>query len=123
LAPEIILQGHFYVLDSPLYRLDTKDKVYLAYGEKEKNDIIKDLNNKNIKFIDSRFKGLGSLDVNLLSDTAMNVENRKLTQITMNDFDKAKATLEMFMDDDSAPRKEYIEEHGDKYFDYTVYEN
>jgi DNA gyrase subunit B len=123
LAPEIITNGHLYILDSPLYRLDTKDKTLLAYNEKEKNDIIRDLNKKRIKFVDSRFKGLGGLSINLLSETAMNINNRKLTQITMKDFNKAKQVLEMFMDDDSTDRKAYIEENGEKYFDYSIYED
>jgi DNA gyrase subunit B len=123
LAPEIIKQGHLYILDSPLYRIDTKDKTYLAYNEREKNDIIRNLNSNNIKFSESRFKGLGGLSVDLLSETAMHVKNRKLTQVTINDFEKAKEVLEMFMDDDSVKRKEYIEEHGEKYFDYSIYED
>ncbi|WP_125154401.1 toprim domain-containing protein [Clostridium rectalis] len=123
LAPEIIEKGYFYVLDSPLYKIDTKNKTYLAYSEKEKNDIIKNLNTDNIKFTESRFKGLGGLSVDLLSETAMNIENRKLTQITINDVEKAKNTLEMFMDDDSTDRKKYIEEFGENYFDYSIYED
>ncbi|QPW61962.1 toprim domain-containing protein [Clostridium botulinum] len=122
LAPKIIAQGHLYVLDSPLYRIDTKNKTYLAYNEKEKNNIIKNLNNQNEKFTDSRFKGLGGLSVDLLSETAMNIENRKLTQITINDIEKAKQVLEMFMDDDSTDRKQYIEKFGEQYFDYSIYE-
>lgn len=122
LAPEIITQGHLYILDSPLYRIDSKNKIYLAYSDKEKNDIIRQLNKNNNTFIESRFKGLGGLSVNLLSDTAMNVEKRKLTQITRNDITKAKEVLEMFLDDDSTDRKEYIELNGEQYFDYSIYE-
>lgn len=122
LAPQIITDGHLYILDSPLYKIDAKNKTYLAYNEKEKNDIVSNLKSKNIKFTESRFKGLGGLSVDLLSETAMHVENRKLTQITMNDIQKAKKMLELFMDDDSSDRKDYIEEHGEKYFDYSIYE-
>jgi DNA gyrase subunit B len=122
LAPMIIEKGHLYILDSPLYRLDTKDKTYLAYDDKEKNNIVKELKNTNIPFTESRFKGLGGLSVDLLSETAMNIENRKLTQITMNDIAKAKQYLEMFLDDDSTDRKIYIEKNGEQYFDYSIYE-
>lgn len=122
LAPKVITNGHLFILDSPLYRIDTKNKTYLAYSEKEKNDIMKQLNDDNTKFTSSRFKGLGGLSVDLLSETAMHIENRKLTQITMNDVVKARETLELFMDDDSTDRKKYIEEFGDNYFDYSIYE-
>lgn len=123
LAPEIIKQGHLYILDSPLYRIDTKNKTYLAYNEKEKNDIIRNLNNDKQKFVESRFKGLGGLSIDLLSETAMNVDNRKLTQVTINDYIKAKEMLEMFMDEDSSERKNFIEQYGEQYFDYSIYED
>ena len=120
LAPQLIENGHIYILESPLYRIKCKGKTYLAYDEFEKNKILKELNAKtNI----TRFKGLGGLNADMLSETAMSEKNRKLIQVTLKDVEESIETLEMFLDDNSKPRKEYISINGDKYFDYSIYED
>jgi DNA gyrase subunit B len=120
LAPEIITNGHLYILEAPLYYIVNKNKGYIAYTEMERVDILKKLKG-DVK--ETRYKGLGGLNIPLLSETVMNTDNRKIIQVTMNDVEECAEVLEMFMDDDSTDRKAYIEENGDKYFDYSVYED
>ncbi len=36
LTPQLIEQGYVYIAESPLYEINTKDKVYFAYSETEK---------------------------------------------------------------------------------------
>ncbi|MGG3890194.1 toprim domain-containing protein [Metabacillus fastidiosus] len=122
LAPKIIENGHLYVLESPLYRIETKNDLYLAYDDKEKNGIVRDLDQKGIKFTIQRFKGLGGLNASVLSKTAMSPENRRLTRVTLNDVEKSKKIIELFLDEEVSGRKAFIEEHGDKYFDFSIYE-
>lgn len=119
LAPKIIENGHLYILDSPLYKITNGNNTYLAYDEKEKNEIVRSLEGKTHV---QRFKGLGGLNASMLSKTAMHPENRRLTQITIDDAMKSKEMIEMFMDDEVEGRKNYIQEHGDKYFDFSIYE-
>lgn len=119
LAPKIIENGHLHVLESPLYKIENKNNLHLVYSEKEKNELVKTLSGKtNVQ----RFKGLGGLNASMLSKTAMHPENRRLTQITMDDAKRAKEVIEMFMDEDVEDRKAFIQEHGDKYFDFSIYE-
>lgn len=119
LAPKLIENGHLYILDSPLYKIVNKNNTHLAYDEKEKNEIVRKLEGKtNVQ----RFKGLGGLNPSMLSKTAMHPENRRLTQITIEDAIKANDVIEMFMDEAVEGRKKYIQEHGNEYFDFSIYE-
>lgn len=119
LAPKIIENGHLYVLESPLYKIENGKEVHLVYNEKEKNELVRTLTGKVSV---QRFKGLGGLNSSMLSKTAMHPENRRLTQITMEDAEKSTRVMEMFMDKAVEDRKAYIQEHGDKYFDFSIYE-
>lgn len=120
LAPELIRQGKIFVLYTPLYIIKTKKKEYVAYTEEEKTMIINNLNGE--RFIEKRFKGLGGLDVNTMADS-MDRELRVIKQITMNDILKSKEVIDLFLSEEkSLERKEFIEEHGDKYFDYSLLE-
>jgi len=119
LAPQIIDNGHLYVLESPLYKIENGKDLHLVYSEKEKNDLLRTLTGKvNVQ----RFKGLGGLNSSMLSKTAMHPENRRLTQITMKDAIKSTKIMEMFMDKAVDDRKAFIQENGDKYFDFSIYE-
>lgn len=118
LAKDLINEGKIYVLEAPLYRIISKGKTDYAYSEMEYQDMIKDLD----KFEEQRFKGLGGMNAKMLNQTCMNKENRRLLKVTIEDAEEAKRYMEMFLDDDSLDRKEYIEEHGSKYFDYSIYE-
>lgn len=119
LAPQIIENGNLYILDSPLYKIVNNNNTHLVYNEKEKNEIVRSLDGKTHV---QRFKGLGGLNASMLSKTAMHPENRRLTQITVENAKESNAVIEMFMDDEVEGRKNYIQEHGDKYFDFSIYE-
>ena len=56
--PELIKNGHLYILQTPIFRVRNKDKTHYCYSESEKNEI---LNSSNSKFEITRFKGLGEI--------------------------------------------------------------
>ena len=56
--PELIKNGHLYILQTPIFRVRNKEKTYYCYSESEKNEI---LNSSNGKFEITRFKGLGEI--------------------------------------------------------------
>ena len=59
--PELIREGHLYILQTPLFRVRNKKKTIYCYSEKEKaNAIIKLLGKLEI----TRFKGLGEISPN-----------------------------------------------------------
>ena len=120
LAPDFIKNGHLYILYTPLYLIETKKEKYYAYTETEKDNIV-----KNIKetYKAKRFKGLGGLTTEILSDTAMNEENRIMEQITWDDANKCIDTLALCMSDEKAKeRKEFIETRGNEFFDIRTLE-
>jgi DNA gyrase subunit B len=121
LMPEVIKSRKLKILEAPLYRIICGKNEYIAYDEMERNQIISKLKGK--KFEETRFKGLGGLNPQLMADTVMNMENRRVKEVTMDNVAEAIKYLEMFMDDDSEDRKQFIREHGHEYFDYSIYED
>lgn len=121
LMPDVIKYGMLKILEAPLYRIVSGKDEYIAYDEIERNKIISNLKGK--KFAETRFKGLGGLNPQLMAKTVMSMENRRVKEVTMNDVGEAVRYLEMFMDDESEDRKQFIREHGREYFDYSIYED
>lgn len=115
LVPTLIEQGYVYIAESPLYEITCRDKSYFAFDESEKAAIIKKLEGK--KILIQRSKGLGENQPEMMWETTMNPENRRLIRITP---DEAAATSEMFdllLGDNLAGRKEYIAENGADYLE------
>lgn len=56
--PELIKEGHLYILDTPLFRVRDKKETFYCYSEKEKQQAIKKLKGKPEI---TRFKGLGEI--------------------------------------------------------------
>jgi topoisomerase IV subunit B len=59
--PEVIKEGHLYILDTPLFRVRNKKETIYCYSEKEKQDAIAKLKGKPEI---TRFKGLGEISPN-----------------------------------------------------------
>ena len=115
LTPTLIDEGKVYIAESPLYELNTKDEVYFAYTEAEKEEFIRKIGNK--KFTIQRSKGLGENEPDMMSLTTMNPSTRRLIKVLP---DEAKRTSEIFdilLGDNLDGRKEYIVENGAKYID------
>tara|TARA_R110001583_G_scaffold67308_3_gene192554 strand:- start:8512 stop:10365 length:1854 start_codon:yes stop_codon:yes gene_type:complete len=56
--PELIKEGHLYILDTPLFRVRDKKQTFYCYSEEEKKNAIKTLKGKPEM---TRFKGLGEI--------------------------------------------------------------
>ena len=59
--PELIKEGHLYILETPLFRVRNKKQTYYCYSEEEKRNAIKKLKGKPEI---TRFKGLGEISPN-----------------------------------------------------------
>ena len=117
LTPTLIEQGYVYIAESPLYEITYKDKSYFAFDETEKATILKKLNGKKITI--QRSKGLGENEADMMWETTMNPETRRLIKVQM---EEAKATSDMFdllLGDNLAGRKEYIAENGHEYLEFA----
>ena len=63
--PDLVRNGHLYILDTPLFRVRDKQKTYYCYSESEKQKAIRKLRGKPEI---TRFKGLGEISPDEFSD-------------------------------------------------------
>ena len=115
LTPTLINEGYVYIAESPLYEITCKDKTYFAFDEKEKTDILAKLEGQ--KYTIQRSKGLGENQPEMMWETTMNPETRRLIKVMPEDVDKTKEVFELLLGDNLAGRKEHIAEHGHEYID------
>ena len=116
LLPTLIREGKIYIAESPLYEITTsKGKIFFAYNEAEKADIIASLG--DTKYTIQRSKGLGENEPDMMWQTTMNPETRKLIQVNPADEEETKIIFETLLGDDLVARKQFIAENGAKYMD------
>ncbi len=114
LLPTLIKEGRVFIAESPLYEITTsKDKIYFAYNEGEKAEILEKLGNE--KYTVQRSKGLGENDKEMMWETTMNPESRRLIQVMPTDEEETKIMFETLLGDDIQGRKDFIAENGYKY--------
>jgi len=114
LVPTLIQAGKVFIAETPLFEINTKDKTYFAYNEKEKNDILSKI---KTKYTIQRSKGLGENEPEMMSLTTMKPETRRLIKVVPDDIEKTQMYFDLFLGDDLQGRKNFIEENGYKYLD------
>ena len=111
--PDLIKEGHVYLAQPPLYKLEKNKRVWYAYSDKELNDILsevgRDSNNKV-----QRYKGLGEMDYSQLKETTMDPERRILKQVLYDEEQAAEIdlTFNVLMGENVEPRREFIEKNA-----------
>ena len=111
--PELIKQGHVYLAQPPLYKLEKNKKIWYAYSDEELDSILREVGRDQNNKI-QRYKGLGEMDAEQLWETTMDPERRILLRVTMNEEAESELdlTFTTLMGDKVEPRREFIEENA-----------
>jgi len=117
LVPTLIQEGRVYIAESPLFEITCKGKTYFAYSEKEKAQILAKLDGS--KYTIQRSKGLGENEPEMMWQTTMNPETRRLIKIVPDDVEKTELMFDLMLGDNLQGRKSFIEENGMRYLDMT----
>lgn len=115
LVPTLIECGKVYIAESPLFEITVKDKSYFAYTEKEKGDILAKLKDK--KYTVQRSKGLGENEPEMMWETTMNPETRRLIRVTSESVEPTAQVFDLLLGDNLTDRKQYIAQNGHLYLD------
>lgn len=117
LTPTLIEKGYVYIAESPLYEITdkTKKQTYFAYTEKEKEELLQKLDGHKIKIM--RSKGLGENEPEMMWQTTMNPETRRLIKVTPSDAEETARIFDILLGDNLAGRKDYIATNGHLYLD------
>ena len=115
LTPTLIEEGKVFIAESPLYEITSKNDVYFAYDEVEKDKFIEQLGKE--KFTIQRSKGLGENEPDMMNLTTTNPESRRLIKVLPADAEQTAEIFDVLLGDNLQGRKDYIVEHGNEYID------
>ena len=107
----IVEAGHIYAAQPPLFRImHGKTRKYVL-NEEERDAYINTLDEKT-KYEVARMKGLGEMDAEELYETTMDINQRVLRKITVDDCVAADQIFEKLMGDEVDPRRDFIVENA-----------
>ena len=117
LTPTLIDRGYVYIAESPLYEITCKGREtpYFAYNDKEKDALVQKLAGKKLTIM--RSKGLGENEPEMMWETTMNPETRRLIKVLPGQAEETARMFDILLGDNLVGRKDYIAENGAKYLD------
>ena len=101
--PELIKNGHLYILQTPIFRVRNKEKTNYCYSEAEKNEI---LNSSKSKFEITRFKGLGEISPNEFKNFIG--DDIKLDPVIIDKSTTIEELLKFYMGKNTPDRQQFI---------------
>jgi len=101
--PDLIKQGHLYILQTPLFRVRNKQKTMYCYSDEEKNKAIRKLGSKPEI---TRFKGLGEISPDEFKHFIG--KDIRLEPVILRKEDAVEEMLEFYMGKNTPERQEFI---------------
>ncbi|MBT8191406.1 MAG: type IIA DNA topoisomerase subunit B [Bacteroidia bacterium] len=101
--PDLVREGHLYILETPLFRVRDKQKTFYCYSEKEKQEAIGKLRGKPEI---TRFKGLGEISPNEFEGFIG--EDIKLEPVILKHSTHIADLLKYYMGKNTMDRQEFI---------------
>ena len=110
--PELIKQGHVYLAQPPLFKIEKNKKIWYAYDDDQMNQILNEIGRGDNKI--QRYKGLGEMDAEQLWETTMDPERRVLRRVVFDEeySSEIDLTFNTLMGDKVEPRRDFIEERA-----------
>ena len=113
LLPTLLAEHKVFIAESPLFEITVGDQTLFAFDEFEKAELLKKIGNKKYKL--QRSKGLGENEPDMMWQTTMNPETRRLISVSPADAVRTEVIFDTLLGDDLPARKLFITENGSKY--------
>jgi len=104
--PDLVRNGHLYILDTPLFRVRDKQQTFYCYSEAEKQAAVQKLRGKPEI---TRFKGLGEISPNEFADFIGN--NIRLDPVLLPEDTNLDHVLSYYMGKNTPERQDFIIEN------------
>ena len=108
---ELIDEGHLYIAQPPLYRIQSGKKITYVYTDEEKDRYLASLDVKRPPHL-QRYKGLGEMNPDQLWETTMDPEYRTMLKVNVDDEAEAEDAFTTLMGEEVEPRKIFIQTHA-----------
>ena len=102
--------GYIYIAQPPLYLIKKGKSEQYLYTDRDLERKLHELGRDGVTI--QRYKGLGEMNADQLSDTTMNSESRTLLQVSLEDAIAADEMFSVLMGDKVEPRREFIEKYA-----------
>ncbi len=99
-------EGRVYAAQPPLYSARHRGETHYAYTDDERDRLVAEHKVPREKFV--RFKGLGEMDVDELTETTLDPATRVLRRMTLDDAKRAATMFEVLMGSDVGRRRDFL---------------